>query len=84
MAPVVRKGEPTLSSPGRCPAGAAVTHGPGGWGQRRSLHPVPAWSQGLGWEGAGLPNLSIGGLCRDSVVLYPGTCGVGGCQHPLV
>lgn len=37
VAPVVRKGEPALSSPGRCPAGAAVTHGPGGCGQRLEL-----------------------------------------------
>lgn len=42
VAPVVRKGEPALSSPGRCPAGAAVTHGPGGCGRRLAR---PTWSQ---------------------------------------
>lgn len=45
---VVRKGEPALSSPGKRPAGVAVTHGSGGWGQRRSSHLVPARSLGLG------------------------------------
>lgn len=79
VAPVVRKGEPALSSPGRCPAGAAVTHGPGGWGQRLAR---PTWSQhgprvwdekeGLNSQISAL----VGGLCRDPVVLYPGIFGL--------
>lgn len=48
VALVVRKGEPALSSPGKCPAGAAVTHGSGGWGQRCSSHLAPARSLGRG------------------------------------